>query len=256
MQGVQAEGSNHMRFDRQIQMPQIGEQGQQRLAEASVTVIGAGGIGSPALTYLACAGVGHIRVVDSEAVNEADLNRQFLYGAGALGKSKAHAACARLGADYPDLVFEPVAERITAQEAARLIGRPQVIVDCVDTIEARLAVNAYAMRAGLPLVEGGVAGFGGFVMAIDSASPCLECVMPPVKLKERESPVLGAAAGVIGSLEAIECVKILLGIGRPLYGKMLKYDGLRCRFTLIDLHINERCTQPHTGACDAAPTRA
>ena len=187
-----------MRFDRQIQMPQIGPAGQSRLARSSVTVVGAGGLGSPVLTYLACAGVGRLRVVDSDAVDESDLNRQFLYGAGELGRNKASAACARLGADYPDVVFEPVSGRITQEDPAALVGNPDLIVDCVDTIETRLAVNAYAMRAGIPLVEGGVAGFGGFVMAIDPDNACLECVMPPVKLKEREFPVIGAAAGVIG----------------------------------------------------------
>ncbi len=226
-------------------MPQIGADGQERLSRARVTVVGAGGLGSPVLTYLACAGVGHIRIVDSDVVEETNLNRQFLYGAGAIGMNKAKLACTRLGADCPDIAFEPVCARITPQNVDELLGSPDVLVDCVNTIESRLVVNAFAMRADIPLVEAGVAGFGGFVMSVRRECACLECVLPPLKIKEPQSPVIGAAAGVIGSMQAVECLKILLGRGKPLYGKMLRYDGLQCRFTQVSLRVSESCTQPH-----------
>ena len=237
-----------MRFRRQIMIPQIGDEGQEKLGRAKVTVVGTGGLGNPVLTYLACAGVGELRAVDGELVEESNLNRQFLHGARDIGRSKAEGACRFLKRIYPDVRFVPVRERLTAENAAAVLGRPDVLLDCVDNIRTRRIVNSYALSSRIPLVEGGVSGFSGFVMDVHNESVCLDCLLPPISPKESETPIIGTAAGVIGSLQAAECIKILLGIGEPLFGKMLQYNGLRASFEITDLHIDANCRQPHASA--------
>ncbi|MEG1017670.1 MAG: HesA/MoeB/ThiF family protein [Oscillospiraceae bacterium] len=237
-----------MSFERQISMPEIGADGQRRLRDAAVTVVGAGGLGCPALTYLACAGVGKITVIDGDTVSQSNLNRQFLFGVCDLGKEKAKAACEKLCAMYPDTDFLGVGERLTSDNIKALIKTPNIIADCTDNLETRLLLNKYALDEGLVIVEGGVCGFGGFVTSIDRSSACLECLGFLHDAKNTDDGILGTTAGVIGSLMANECIKIILSLEGALFNKILSYDGQTSEFEITETYIAENCTQNHDRA--------
>jgi len=230
-----------MRYERQILMKEIGEEGQNTLKKSKVTVIGAGGLASPVLTYLACAGVGTITLIDYDTVSDSSLNRQFLYHEKDMGMNKAEQAGEVLNSLNSQITINPVSERIDEENIGKIINRADVVIDCVDNVETRLIVNRECIKQDIPLVEGGVYGFYGFVMSIKKDFPCLECIgYGNTKLK-RPGPVLGAVVGVIGSLQAVECIKILLGLDEVLYGKMLNYDGLSVSFDLVELQKNDLC---------------
>ncbi|MGC6174087.1 HesA/MoeB/ThiF family protein [Lacrimispora sp. 38-1] len=230
-----------MRYERQILMKEIGEEGQNALKNSKVTVIGAGGLASPVLTYLACAGVGSITLIDYDTVSESNLNRQFLYHENDMGMNKAELAGDVLNSLNSQITINPVSERIDGENIGKIISGADVVIDCVDNVETRLIVNRECIKQDIPLVEGGVYGFYGFVMSVKRDFPCLECIgYGNTKLK-RPGPVLGAVVGVIGSLQAVECIKILLGLDDVLYGKMLNYDGLSVSFDLVELQKNDLC---------------
>lgn len=239
---IMAEGQRMMgRYQRQEKLAQIGAEGQKKLAEASVTVIGAGGLGSPVLTYLAEAGVGRLRLIDFDTVGITNLNRQFLYTEKDLGRKKADAAKERLELLNSEILVEALDARLTEDNAEELIGKADVVVSCLDSISARLIVNEVCVRRGIPLVEGGISGFFGFVMCVGGDGPCLECLGYNRSMDQKNIPALGAVAGVIGSLQAAECLKILLGAGEPLYGRMIQYDGINGSFDEIVVKKNENC---------------
>ncbi|MDW2800030.1 HesA/MoeB/ThiF family protein [Clostridium boliviensis] len=230
-----------MRYERQVLMKEIGEKGQNTLKNSKVTVIGAGGLASPVLTYLACAGIGTITLIDYDTVSESNLNRQFLYHEKDMGMNKAVLAGDVLSSLNSQITINPVSVRIDEENIGQLIDRADVVIDCVDNVETRLIVNRECIKQDIPLVEGGVYGFYGFVMSVKREYPCLECIgYGNTKLK-RPGPVLGAVVGVIGSLQAVECIKILLGLDDVLYGKMLNYDGLTVSFDLVELLKNDLC---------------
>lgn len=229
------------RYQRQILLPQIGEEGQRRLKEARVTVVGAGGLGSPVLTYLAEAGVGHLRCIDDDVVSVTNLNRQFLHQEKDIGKQKAKSAKETLESLNASLEIEAVSIRLTKENAEKLLGDAWVVVDCVDNIAARLCVNKFCLKKNIPLVEGGISGFYGFVTAILPEYACLECMGYHEGMEEKNIPVLGTTAGVIGAMQANECLKIILGAGEPLYGRMLQYDGLTGSFDEIEIQKSNMC---------------
>lgn len=229
------------RYQRQIMLPQIGEEGQKKLQKARVTVIGAGGLGSPVLTYLTEAGVGHIRCVDEDVVSLTNLNRQFLHAEQDIGKYKVDSAKVKLKALNSSVQIETVCSRVTEKNAGELVAGSSVVVDCVDNISTRLCVNRACLGQGIPLVEGGISGFYGFVTAILPEYACLECMGYHEGMEETTIPAVGVTAGVIGSLQANECLKIILGIGEPFYGRMLQYDGLTGSFEEIEVMKSEDC---------------
>lgn len=230
------------RYIRQTMLDGIQEEGQKKLSESTVAVIGCGGLGAPVLTYLALAGVGRIRMIDSDIVNLTNLNRQFFYKESDVGQEKCGRAAEFLQKRNSEIFLEPICEKINEENAKRLLDKADVIVDCVDQIETRRWVGRAANALGIPLVEGGVHGFYGFVLPVlPKRSACLECVTA-AKVKEQSPvPAVGAVAGVIGSLQAVECLKILLGLGEVLYGKMLQYDGLYGEFTEIAVCVRPDC---------------
>ena len=229
------------RYSRQIILPQIGEAGQAALARSRVAVVGAGGLGSPVLTYLAAAGVGALRIIDCDTVSLSNLNRQFLHTEAGLGRKKTQSAYERLRRQNPSLHLETADERLDEKNAQHLLGGADVVVDCVDNIAARLAVNEACLRMDLPLVEGGISGFHGFVTVVRRESACLAC-MGYDRQKERTGiPAVGAVAGVIGSLQASECLKLLLGVGRSLAGRILQYDALDGSFDEIAVRRRADC---------------
>ena len=234
--------SEESRYSRQILLPQIGEQGQKRLAESTAAVIGCGGLGAPVLTSLALAGVGKLRLIDHDRIGLSNLNRQFLYEESELDKEKCERAADFLRRRNSGFVLETVCERLTEENAGRLLSGVDVIVDCVDRVETRRHAGRAARRLSVPLVEGGVHGFYGFVLSVlPGKSACLECVTAQEAEERGPVPAVGAVAGVIGSLQAVECMKILLGLPHVLYGRMLQYDGLYGEFTEVPVHVRPDC---------------
>ncbi len=234
--------SEESRYSRQILLPQIGEQGQKRLAESPAAVIGCGGLGAPVLTSLALAGVGKLRLIDHDRIGLSNLNRQFLYEESELDKEKCERAADFLRRRNSGIVLETVCERLTEENARRLLSGVDVIVDCVDRVETRRHAGRAARRLSVPLVEGGVHGFYGFVLSVlPGKSACLECVTAQEAEERGPVPAVGAVAGVIGSLQAVECMKILLGLPHVLYGRMLQYDGLYGEFTEVPVHVRPDC---------------
>jgi len=234
-----------LRYQRQILMPEIGQAGQEKLQAAKVLVVGAGGLGSPVLTYLAAAGIGHIIIVDYDVVAESNLNRQFLYGTKDIGRAKGFTAAEKLRSLNPDIDVTIISAKIDEENSMDIIRGINVVVDCVDSIATRLIVNSACLEQNIPLVEGGVCQFYGYVMCIRRESACLRCIDYRQEKKTANTPVIGCTAGVIGSLQANECIKILLDIGEPLFSKMLTYDGLRNSFDLIELKKDDKCGEFH-----------
>lgn len=215
-----------MRYERQLLVPQIGDSGQEKLKKSKVVVIGAGGLGSPVLTYLVSAGVGEIKLADGDIVSESNLNRQFLHHTEDIGRKKVLSAKEKLAALNPDVLLNIFDQRMESDTIRDFISGADVVVDCVDHIETRMMVAAACLQLDIPLVEGGVCGFYGYVMVIGREYPCLSCLGYDTVKQKTPVPVLGVTAGAIGCMQANECMKLLLGIGEPLYGRMLNYDGL------------------------------
>ena len=230
-----------MRYDRQIPLEQIGKIGQEKLASSTVTVVGCGGLGSPVLTYLACAGVGTLRIVDCDVVSESNLNRQFLHNEQSIGVEKTVSAARSLRALNGDIQVEPFQVKVDEGNIQRLLAGSDAVVDCADNVATRLIVNTACLRAGIPLVEGGINGFSGFVMCVDAFHACLGCLGYDRQSRTQPLPVLGATAGVIGSLQAMDCLKLLLGAGEPLLGTLLQFNGLRGTFERIAVRKYARC---------------
>lgn len=216
------------RYARQLGVPGIGEQGQRRLAGSRVLVLGAGGLGFPVLTYLTAAGVGTIVVVDRDAVEVTNLNRQCLFTESDVGRPKAEAATSRLAALNSTVRREAVQAELDDDLAARLLAGTDLAVDCADNWESRAALAAAAWRGGVPLVHGAVAGWEGTVAGFaPGASPCFRCVYPDSSAPAGPPPVLGAVVGAVGSLMASEAIRLLCGAGLRSPGRLLLLDAAR-----------------------------
>jgi molybdopterin/thiamine biosynthesis adenylyltransferase len=216
------------RYSRHLLLPEWSEAAQVAVREASVLVIGAGGLGSPVAMHLAGAGVGRLGIVDSDAVEISNLHRQHLHFTPDLGVAKAASAAAKLRFLNPDIVVEDYYARIDAENAGGMVEGQDLVVDCSDSFATRYAVNAACCAAGIPLVEGGVVGWSGLVMGIrPGESACYRCAFgsePADAPSCAEAGVLGPAAGVIGSLQALEALKLLTGAVEPLVDGFLQVD--------------------------------
>ncbi len=227
---------NSPRYSRQI--PLIGEEGQERLRRSRVTVVGAGGLGTPLLIYLTSAGIGRIRIVDPGVPEESNLNRQFLYYS-LERRSKAEIISEKLKEINPEVVIEPVPRRLS-EPSEEILGNPDVLVDCLDTFSSRMILNEYAVSKGIPLVHAGVEGFYGQITTVlPGKGPCLACLFRNLADK-REIPIIGYTAGVLGALEAAETVNVLLG--RPsLVGRLLFIDLKEMKFEEIKIERDPNC---------------
>jgi molybdopterin/thiamine biosynthesis adenylyltransferase len=216
------------RYSRQLVLPEWSEAAQMALRRANVLVVGAGALGSPVATYLAAAGVGRIGLVDDDDVESSNLARQFLHFTPDLGVAKAESAAAKLRFLNPHVVVEPYRMRVDEENAAGLIAGADLVVDCSDSFATRYAVNAACCAVGVPLVEGGVVGWSGLVMAIrPGRSACYRCAFPqePASAPScAEAGVLGPAAGVVGSLQALQALTLLTGVGEPLLDAFLQLE--------------------------------
>lgn len=232
------------RYKKHLQLLHVGREGQERLKQASVLVVGAGGLGSPVLTYLTGAGVGHIGIIDSDRLTLSNLPRQVLHDTPSLDMRKVDSARARLSALNPEVVFDIHAERLTRTNAPELIRDRQVVVDCTDNLEARFLLNEVCASQGIPLVYGAVFEFEGQVSVFDARrGPCLRCMIPETpptgSVPDPETHgLLNTVPGTIGMLQATEVLKLLLGVGEPLIGKLMLYDSLSV--SLRQIHLIKR----------------
>jgi len=223
------------RYVRHLVLPRVGPDGQERLKGASALIVGLGGLGSPAALYLAAAGVGRLGLLDDDRVDESNLQRQVLHGTASVGRAKTESAHARLRDLNPFIALEPHAVRLTPQNAVALVGAYDVVIDGTDQFAVRYLVNDACVIAGRPNVYGSVHRFEGQVAVFDAThGPCYRCLFPeppaPGSVPNcAEGGVLGVLPGIIGSMQAVEAIKLLLGIGEPLIGRLLHFDALTMR---------------------------
>jgi molybdopterin-synthase adenylyltransferase len=221
-----------LRYSRHLALPDFGVPAQQRLAQASVLVVGLGGLGSPAALYLASAGVGRLLLNDFDRVDLSNLQRQLLYREADAGKPKTTAAAETLAALNPGCVLETLDGRLDAAALAGVIGRCDLVLDGSDNFGTRFAVNQACVSAGRPLVSGAALRYEGQLSVFDprdGASGCYACLYPEggEALEDcRQNGVLAPVTGVIGSLMAVEALKLLTGVGAPMLGRLLRYDAL------------------------------
>lgn len=213
------------RYNRQMLIDGWGEAAQRRLKQATVFVAGAGGLGSPVSMYLAVAGVGHIKLCDDDSPELSNLNRQILHDDSRIGINKAVSGKITLERLNPDIRVSAITRRITADTVDELVGDAAIIVDCMDNFPTRYLLNECALRKGIPLVHGSIWGLDGHLTFIHAPeTPCLQCIFPEAPPKSI-FPVLGATPGVIGTLEAMETLKYLAGVGQNLKGRLLTWSG-------------------------------
>ena len=229
------------RYFRQEIIPEIGRAGQEKLNKAKVLVIGAGGLGSPVLTYLACAGVGNIYVVDFDVVSMTNLNRQYLHSTADIDRAKTTSAKEFIGRVNDQVKVHELKEKIVPENVEEVIKGMDVVVSCVDNIPLRMILNRACVLRDVPLVEAAINGFYGFVMVIKDGSPCLSCIGYEKTIIETPVPVIGVTAGILGTLQANECIKIILGAGESIAGRMLTYDGLEGSFEEVPLKVSKNC---------------
>ena len=239
------------RYARHLRLPGVGPDGQRRLEAARVLVVGAGGLGSPAAFYLAAAGVGSLRIVDDDVVDRSNLQRQVLHNEARIGTPKVESARATLSALNPRTRIEAVRERATAANIERLLDGVDVVVDGADNFPVRYLLSDACVHLRKPLVHGAVHRFEGQASVFDAGrqrgqAPCYRCLFPQPPSAEAapncaEAGVLGVLPGVIGLLQATEVLKLLLGIGEPLVGRLLQFDALGLRFRETRLRADPDC---------------
>ncbi|GAB6183311.1 HesA/MoeB/ThiF family protein [Thermodesulfovibrio hydrogeniphilus] len=230
-----------LRYNRQMMIEGWGEEGQKKLKSSTVFIAGAGGLGSPVSIYLAVAGVGKIIICDFDSVEITNLNRQILHSPSRIGINKALSAKITLSALNPDVEVIPITEKITEDNAYELVGDAQIILDCMDNLETRYILNEVAIKKGIPLVFGAIYGIQGMLSFIHSPkTPCLKCMFPEAPPKET-FPVVGATPGVIGTLQALEAIKYLVGIGNLLENKLLIWNGLTQEFKTFKARKDPSC---------------
>ena len=260
---AQLRADQKARYRRHLSLPEVGEAGQARLAAARVLVLGAGGLGSPAALYLAAAGVGTLGIVDSDVVEVSNLQRQVLHRTADAGRPKTDSARDALMALNPEVKVVTFPERLSAANVLRIVTGFQVVVDGGDNFPTRYLLNDACVREGIPLVHGSVYRFEGQATTLlPGAGPCYRCLYPappPPELAPScaEAGVLGVLPGVIGLVQANEVLKLLLGIGTPLVGRLLTFDALGTRFSELSLRRDPACPTCRPGAIitlsDAAP---
>ena len=248
------------RYARHLVMPEVGMEGQARLGQAKVLVVGAGGLGSPALLYLAAAGVGTLGIVDFDTVDVSNLQRQVIHADDRVGMKKTESAARTLRALNPDVRVIQHAEVLSEANVDRLIRDYEMIIDGTDTFETRYTLNDAAVRAELPVVHASVFRFEGqLTVFMPFEGPCYRCLYPtppPPELAPGCSVagVLGVVPGVLGLLQATEAIKLLLGIGEPLIGRLLLWDALDGTFDEVTLRRDPNC--PTCGVAAGMPIAA
>ncbi|MFQ5947339.1 MAG: molybdopterin-synthase adenylyltransferase MoeB [Acidimicrobiia bacterium] len=235
------------RYSRHIMLPEVGEEGQERLLSSRVLLIGAGGLGSPAALYLAAAGVGTLGIIDFDVVDATNLQRQILHNMDRVGQRKVESARETLRGLNPDVKVEPYSDRLSADNILGVMGQYDVVLDGADNFPTRYLANDASLHLRVPVVHGSIFRFEGQATVFKPyEGPCYRCLFPeppPPELAPScaDGGVLGVLPGVIGSIEAMETIKLLLGVGEPLVGRLLTYDALVEEFHTLDLRRDPNC---------------
>ena len=236
-----------VRYQRQVSLPEITALGQERLSEASVLILGVGGLGCPAAQYLVGAGVGRVGVVDDDVVSMSNLHRQVLYRTDEVGQKKVPLAVKRLHELNPEVILEGYEERLVEDNASALIDRYDLVLDCTDNFRSRYAINQASVELDRPLVSASLFQFEGRVAVFNyRGGACYRCLYPNIPSLEyvpncSDTGVLGAATGVLGSLQAMEAIKIITGAGEVMSSKMAVIDFLTGHFQVLKLSRRKNC---------------
>lgn len=235
------------RYARHLMLEGVGEVGQKRLFEGSVLVIGAGGLGSPALLYLVAAGVGRVGVVDSDVVELSNLQRQIVHGSDRIGRLKVESAAEVLGPLNPDVALATYPLRVAGDNIGDLISGYDFVIDATDNFASKFLINDACVAAGKAYSHGGILRYSGQTMTVlPWESPCYRCIFPEPIVGEdaiacSKAGVLGVLPGIIGTLQATEAIKFLTGVGSLLTGRLLTYDSSALKFREITLRRNPAC---------------
>ncbi|MFN3133996.1 MAG: molybdopterin-synthase adenylyltransferase MoeB [Candidatus Kryptonium sp.] len=247
VESVELTREEFLRYGRHLIMPEVGLKGQKKLKSASVLIVGAGGLGSPLAFYLAAAGVGRIGIVDFDVVDFSNLQRQIIHTTKDVGRSKLESAKEKLSALNPNIKIETYETRLTSENAIEIIKEYDIIVDGTDNFPTRYLVNDACVLLKKPNVYGSIFRFEGQVSVFYAEKgPCYRCLYqepPPPGLVPScaEGGVLGVLPGIIGTLQALEVIKLILGVGRPLIGRLLLFDALKMSFRELKLRKNPNC---------------
>lgn len=235
------------RYSRHILLQEVGGKGQKRLRESKVLVVGAGGLGSPSAFYLAAAGVGTIGIVDDDVVDVSNLQRQILHATADVGRPKAESAADTLRALNPHVDVRVIKERLDVNNVMEIVAEYDLVIDGVDNFPTRYLVNDACVLLGKPLVDAGILRWDGLCITVKPGEgPCYRCLFPepppPGMVPScQEAGVIGAIAGVMGTIQAVEAVKVLLGIGETYTGRILTYDALEGRFRELKAQRDKNC---------------
>jgi len=236
-----------LRYSRQIMLPQVDIAGQEKLLASRALVVGAGGLGSPAAMYLAAAGVGHLVIADHDVVELSNLQRQLLHRDDDIGRPKAASASDTLREINPDVAVTPLQTRLQGEQLAAEVRQSRVVLDCSDNFDTRFSVNAACVRHQVPLVSGAAIRLEGQVAVFDAGkadSPCYQCLYREGEDAQQtcsENGVLAPLVGIIGSLQALEAIKVLLSIGDTLAGRLVIFDGLAHEWRTLRLSRDPEC---------------
>ncbi len=231
------------RYARQLVLSEIGGSGQQALKRARVLIVGLGGVGAPAALYLAAAGVGTLGLIDHDAVALSNLQRQIIFTTVDADRPKVEAGAAHLAALNPHVAVEPFIERLTPDNARDIIERFDLVLDGTDDFDTRFAVNAACVATGTPLVSGALGRWNGQV-GVFTGEPCYQCLVPEAPPDAETCArvgVVGALAGVIGAMTALEAIKLIAGAGAPLTGRLMLYDGLAGSSRVVKIAADPAC---------------
>jgi molybdopterin/thiamine biosynthesis adenylyltransferase len=230
------------RYNRQLLINGWGPEGQLKLKNSVVAVVGVGGLGCVSSTFLAAAGIGKIILIDKDKSSLSDLNRQVLYTQNDIGHFKAETASKRLKALNPEIRITPVLKEITTENASKIVGKVDVVVDGLDNWKTRFIVNDYCVKHRIPFVHAGVSQLYGQITTImPGKGPCLRCIFPKEPQETKLNPIFGGTPSALASLQVMEVVKCLTGIGKPLVGRMLFIDGEEMTIETAEIKKNPNC---------------
>ena len=235
-----------LRYSRQIMIPEFDIAGQEKLLDANVLIIGAGGLGCPVALYLAAAGVGSLTLCDHDQVDLSNLQRQIAHTTRDLGKDKVISLTESIHALNPDTHVNAITQKLEGEELSAHVAKATVVVECTDNFPSRFLLNTYCVQHQKPLVSGAATGFNGQVAVFNATSdaPCYNCLYSDVdeqQLSCSETGILSPITGVIGSLQATETIKVITGIGQPLAGKLMVFDGLSMDVRTMGLAKDSEC---------------